>query len=70
VRHDRVNDLRASNSHCSPEEWEGILTSLLVKNAPVDDVDVGAEVRSGKSITLTIRRRVAGINVSAQIAGT
>ena len=64
VRHDRIGDLRATNSPCSPDEWESILKSLLIKGEPVEGIEAGAEATLKKSIVITIRRRVAGINVS------
>lgn len=64
VRLDHVSDLRVSNSACSEDEWENIIKSLLVKNEPIEGIEAGAEVRSEHSITVTIRRRIAGINVS------
>ncbi len=63
VRHDRIGELRGSNSPCSPDEWEAILKSFLLGDEPVEGIEAGAEARVGKSITITIRRRVAGINV-------
>ncbi|KAL2136717.1 hypothetical protein VTI74DRAFT_2128 [Chaetomium olivicolor] len=62
LRHDRIGDLRASNSPCSPEEWESILKALLLRAESVEGIEAGAEANVGKSITITIRRRVAGIN--------
>ncbi|KAL2265555.1 hypothetical protein VTJ83DRAFT_6655 [Remersonia thermophila] len=62
LRHDRIGELRASSSPCSPEEWEAILKSLLLGGDPVDGIEAGAEANLEKSITITIRRRVAGIN--------
>ncbi|KAK3683727.1 hypothetical protein B0T22DRAFT_258145 [Podospora appendiculata] len=62
LRHDRIGELRASNSPCSPAEWESILESILVKNEAVEGIEAGAEADAGKSLTITIRRRVAGIN--------
>jgi hypothetical protein len=40
------------------------LKALLLKGEPVEGIEAGAEANVGKSITITIRRRVAGINVS------
>ncbi|GAB1313046.1 Mitotic apparatus protein p62 [Madurella fahalii] len=62
LRHDRIGELRASSSPCSPEEWESILKALLLRGEPVDGIEAGAEANVGKSITITIRRRIAGIN--------
>lgn len=63
VRHDRIGELRASSSPCSPEEWESILKALLLGAEPIEGIEAGAEANVGKSITITVRRRVAGINV-------
>ncbi|KAK3946311.1 DNA repair protein XRCC4 [Diplogelasinospora grovesii] len=62
LKHDRIGELRVKNSPCSPDEWERILKSLLVKNEPVEGIEAGAEASTGKEITITIRRMVAGIS--------
>ncbi|KAK0741706.1 hypothetical protein B0T21DRAFT_118638 [Apiosordaria backusii] len=62
LRHDRIGEYRVSNSPCSPEEWEAILKSILLRGEPVEDIEAGAEVKSEESLTITIRRRVQGIN--------
>lgn len=62
LRHDRIGELRASNSPCSPDEWEAILKAVLLGGEPVEGIEAGAEAHVGKTITITIRRRVAGIN--------
>ncbi|KAL2171631.1 hypothetical protein VTG60DRAFT_2199 [Thermothelomyces hinnuleus] len=62
LRHDRIGELRASSSPCSPQEWESILKALLLGSEPIEGIEAGAEAKVGKSITITIRRRVAGIN--------
>ncbi|KAK5660829.1 hypothetical protein OQA88_12200 [Cercophora sp. LCS_1] len=55
-------DLMASSSSCPPDEWEKILKFILLGQEPVDGIEAGAEVHVGKSITVKIQRRVAGIN--------
>ncbi|KAM7209527.1 DNA repair protein XRCC4 [Naviculisporaceae sp. PSN 640] len=62
IKHDRIGDLRVSSSSCSPDEWEDILTAILLNGKHVEGVEAGAEVESEKSITITIRRWVAGIS--------
>ncbi|KAL1841412.1 hypothetical protein VTJ49DRAFT_7089 [Mycothermus thermophilus] len=62
LRHDRIGELRASSSPCSPEEWETVLKSLLLGGEPVEGIEAGAEANLEKAITITIRRRVAGIS--------
>jgi hypothetical protein len=60
--------LRGSSSPCSPEEWERILKVLLLGGEPLEGIEAGAEAHVGKSITITVRRRVAGINVSSSLS--
>ncbi|KAK3387023.1 hypothetical protein B0H63DRAFT_146599 [Podospora didyma] len=66
LRHDRIGELKVSNSPCSPDEWEAILKSVLLNIKPdgdgIDGIEAGAEAHVGKTVTITIRRRVAGIN--------
>lgn len=65
LKHEQINSLRSSSSSCTPSEWESIITSLFITASPVADIEASAEVESRgkkKSITITIRRRVAGIN--------
>ncbi|EAQ83826.1 hypothetical protein CHGG_10230 [Chaetomium globosum CBS 148.51] len=62
LRHDRIGELRAGSSACTSEEWESILKALLLGAEPIEGIEAGAEANVGKSITITIRRRVAGIN--------
>ncbi|KAK4165029.1 hypothetical protein QBC43DRAFT_41708 [Cladorrhinum sp. PSN259] len=62
LRHDRIGELRATNSPCSPEEWETILKSFLLRGEPVEGIEAGAEATLKKKLVITIRRRVAGIN--------
>lgn len=63
MRHDKIGELRSSSSGCSADEWESILKALLLGAEPIEGVEAGAEANVGKSITITIRRKVAGINV-------
>ncbi len=44
------------------------MKALLLGSEPVEGIEAGAEANVGKSITITIRRRVAGINVSSPSA--
>lgn len=62
MRHDRVGEYRVSNSPCSPEEWEAILKYFLLRGDPVEGIEAGAEVKLEVSLTITVRRRVQGIN--------
>ncbi|KAK0706559.1 hypothetical protein B0T26DRAFT_789687 [Lasiosphaeria miniovina] len=62
LKHDRIGDLLEGSSPCSPSEWEAILKSVLLDNSPLDGIEAGAEAHVGKSVTITIRRRIAGIN--------
>ncbi|KAK1761167.1 DNA repair protein XRCC4 [Echria macrotheca] len=62
LRQDHIGELRVSSSPCSPDEWEKILKFVLLGGEPVEGIEAGAEAHLRKSITITIRRRVAGIN--------
>ncbi|KAK4228432.1 hypothetical protein QBC38DRAFT_157578 [Podospora fimiseda] len=65
LRHDHIGELIATNTKTTPpsaEEWEKILIFLLLRGDPVEDIEAVAEAKRKKSIVITIRRRVAGIN--------
>ncbi len=65
VRHDRIDKLRIKNCPCSQDEWEHILTSILLDGQAVPDVDATASVEDGTSLTITLRKRVQSITVRA-----
>lgn len=58
----RLSDLLVANSPCSPSEWERILCFVLLGADPIEGIEAGAEAQTGKAVTVTIRRRIAGIN--------
>ncbi|KAK2072591.1 hypothetical protein P8C59_006936 [Phyllachora maydis] len=62
LQHDRIADLRDGRNACSLREWEQILTAFLLGGVPVKDAEAVADVEAYDKITVTIRRRVAGIN--------
>lgn len=63
VRHDRVDKLRGQNAPCSPDEWERMLTFLLLGRGSFDNVDATATVQEESTVTITIRKRVQNITV-------
>lgn len=46
------------------QEWESILTSILLEEDPPEDVETTAAVYAESEITVTFRKRVQGITVS------
>ena len=74
VKQNKVPTLRSKNSPCSPEEWGKILESIILGNAVEDDqrelldgVEAVATIELGKSIDVTIKKRVEGITVSIYV---
>ncbi|KAI0181888.1 hypothetical protein GGR52DRAFT_526686 [Hypoxylon sp. FL1284] len=62
LRHKRYSDYRAPGAPCSSEEWEEILTSILVNQQPTPDVEIRADVQSDDSlVTLSFRKNIQGI---------
>ncbi|KAI2620172.1 hypothetical protein GGS26DRAFT_601770 [Hypomontagnella submonticulosa] len=62
LRHKRIGDYKASSGPCSHEEWEKILTSALIDQQPVPDVEIRADVQSdGTSVSLSFRKNIQGI---------
>ncbi|KAI0378388.1 hypothetical protein F5Y04DRAFT_149229 [Hypomontagnella monticulosa] len=62
LRHKRIGDYKASGGPCSQEEWEEILTSALINQQPVPDVEIKADVQSdGTSVSLSFRKNIQGI---------
>ncbi|KAI0884780.1 uncharacterized protein GGS22DRAFT_146785 [Annulohypoxylon maeteangense] len=62
LRHKRVGDYKAQNDHCSPEEWEEILTSTLINRDPVSDLEIKADLQTdGESVSLSFRKNIQGI---------
>ncbi|XP_044724586.1 DNA double-strand break repair and v(D)J recombination protein XRCC4 domain-containing protein [Hirsutella rhossiliensis] len=60
LKHDRVSSLRVKNCPASEDEWEHILDALL-RQEPVEDIQVAAAVQPESSISLTVRKQVQGI---------
>ncbi|KAJ0338321.1 hypothetical protein COL922a_005770 [Colletotrichum nupharicola] len=56
LRHDKVVSLRVKSSPCSDEEWVSILTAVI-RQEPLDDVEVVASVEDESSVTLTVRKK-------------
>ena len=64
VKHKNIEQLRASHSPCSSDEWESILTTVLHNQESGDDVEAVAKLHNAQSVDIIVRRRVEGINVS------
>jgi hypothetical protein len=72
VRQRRIKEFKASNGHCTDEEWEQILISTLVQpDGPhAGDVEVKADVKADVEeddqsgyVTLRFRKNIQGIKV-------
>lgn len=63
VRHDKVISLRVKSSPCSDEEWVSILTAVI-RQEPLDDVEVVASVEDESSVTLTVKKKGKEFTVS------
>lgn len=63
VRHDRIDKLRGQNAPCSPDEWEQILSFLLLGQGSFDNIDATATVKEEAMLTITVRKRVQNITV-------
>ncbi|KAI1461052.1 hypothetical protein F4805DRAFT_453991 [Annulohypoxylon moriforme] len=62
IRHKRVGDYKAQDGPCSDEEWEGILTSTLVNQDSVSDIEIRAELQpDGESISLLFKKNFQGV---------
>ncbi|KAI1750642.1 hypothetical protein F4782DRAFT_244621 [Xylaria castorea] len=62
LRHKKIDEYKASPSHCTDEEWQRILTSTFVDLKPVSDTEIKADVQSdGTSVTLSFRKNIQGI---------
>ncbi|KAL7821442.1 hypothetical protein V8C44DRAFT_314580 [Trichoderma aethiopicum] len=60
LKHDRVSSLRVKNCPISESEWQTILQSLF-ELQPAGDIQATADVKSGISLSITVRKRVQGI---------
>lgn len=71
VKHNRSASLKTKNCPCSQNDWDNILSMLLL-GKPVEDEEIDvykgleiiADVEDQVSISLTIRKRIEGITVS------
>ncbi|CAK7217146.1 hypothetical protein SBRCBS47491_003073 [Sporothrix bragantina] len=61
LRHDRIDKLRGQTAPCTPDEWEQILSFLLLGKGHIDNVDATATVKEEETLTITIRKRVQNI---------
>ncbi|KAL7624425.1 hypothetical protein AAE478_005989 [Parahypoxylon ruwenzoriense] len=62
LRQKRIGDYKAPNSPCSEEEWEEILTSTLVNQQALSDIEIRADIEGDdSSVTLAFRKNIQGI---------
>ncbi|CAJ2511158.1 Uu.00g067830.m01.CDS01 [Anthostomella pinea] len=62
LRHRRIAACKASGGHCTDQEWQQILTSSLVEQQPLRDIEIKANVESdGSCVTLSFRKNIQGI---------
>ncbi|KAI1764332.1 hypothetical protein GGR53DRAFT_325161 [Hypoxylon sp. FL1150] len=62
LRHKRFVDYKAHNAPCSAEEWEEILTSILVNQQPIPDIEIRVDIQpDSSSVTLSFRKKIEGI---------
>lgn len=70
MRANRTSSLRAQNAPCTQEEFDIALSNILQGKPTtgiLKDLEVVAAVDKEKSVTLTIRKRTAGITVCAKL---
>ncbi|KAL7922965.1 hypothetical protein ACQKWADRAFT_290852 [Trichoderma austrokoningii] len=60
LKHDRVASLQVANCPVSESEWQSILQSLFALQ-PAADIQATASVKTGTSLSITVRKRVQGI---------
>jgi hypothetical protein len=69
VRQNKVSDLRIATAPCTDEEWLDVLQKL-VRQEPQRDIEATAEMVGGKTLTVTVRKRVGDITVSSRFIET
>ncbi|KAI2631588.1 hypothetical protein GGS21DRAFT_150495 [Xylaria nigripes] len=62
LRHKKIDECKASPAHCTDEEWQQILISILVDLKPEPDIEVKADVQPDlTSVALSFRKNIQGI---------
>ncbi len=65
VKHDKVSRLKDKKHPIAEDEWERILTEVLLDRQSDPDIELAAQVAEGQSITLIVRRSISGIKVTS-----
>jgi hypothetical protein len=64
VKHEGIDKLRSRKNSCSSEEWESILTALLLDGEPVPNIHAVAKV-GDSALSIEVSQRIQNINVRA-----
>lgn len=65
VRHRRITEHKSSTGHCTDPEWEAILAATFIKQEPVHEIEIRADIlKDSNSISLSFRKNIQGITVS------
>jgi hypothetical protein len=65
VKHDKVSKLKDKKHPIAEDEWEKILTEVLLDRQSDPDIELAAQVAEGQSIALIVRRSISGIKVTS-----
>lgn len=63
VKQSRVSTLKEKKHPCSEDEWERILTEVLLDRQSDPEIEAAAHVEPDESVTLIVRRSISGIKV-------
>ncbi|KAJ9165025.1 hypothetical protein NKR19_g804 [Coniochaeta hoffmannii] len=61
LKHNKLSQLKDKKHPIADDEWERILTEVLLDRRSDDDIEAAAQVAEGQSMTLIIRRSISGI---------
>lgn len=64
MKHDKVSKLKDKKHPIAEDEWERILTEVLMDRQSDPDIELAAQVAEGQSIALIVRRSISGIKVT------
>lgn len=61
LKQSRVSTLKEKKHPCSEDEWERILTEVLLDRQSDPEIEAAAHVEPDESVTLIVRRSISGI---------
>ncbi|KAH8907215.1 hypothetical protein BR93DRAFT_968755 [Coniochaeta sp. PMI_546] len=61
LKHDKLSKLKDKKHPIAEDEWERILTEVLLDRQSDPDIELAAQVAEGQSIALIVRRSISGI---------